>query len=63
MNTTQETRCGAIAASCRCEIDRDVCDGIHECKCGGSWSGEWMQPSFCIYSLPEFYVGPEGDKQ
>jgi len=49
--------CSAYEASCEC-IKTD-CDGIHICKCGGSWSGgPEGHPSFKVYKYPGDFDDP-----
>lgn len=53
--------CAATAAECHC-IKTD-CDGIHECECGGSWSGVPATGSFRVYAFPARVVPPRGKER
>lgn len=45
--------CGATAAECRCKnVD---CDGVHECHCGGSWSGDIDTDTFDVHRFPSSF--------
>jgi hypothetical protein len=49
--------CGVTEASCECI--NEECDGIHVCKCGGSWSGgPEGHPSFKVHKYAGGFDDP-----
>lgn len=40
-------QCGESLGTCICQNER--CTGIHECQCGGSWSGIPGKDNFATY--------------